>query len=59
MDELSIIELFLGGQGRLTAFPAKNKKKLEALWYLAQKFQPDRVYTEAGGGRFSSTGSVG
>ncbi len=45
--ELSMIAPFLDGQGCLTALPAKNKKKLVALWYLAQKLQPGRVYTES------------
>lgn len=44
--DLSMIAPFLDGLGRLTALPAKNKKKLAALWYLAQKVQPERVYTE-------------
>lgn len=44
--ESSMIAPFLDGQGRLTAMPAKNKKKLAALWYLAQKIEPERIYTE-------------
>lgn len=40
------IERFLDGEGRLTAFPAKRKKKIHALFYLAQKFEPGRDYTE-------------
>ncbi len=32
--------------GCLTAFPAKHKKKLAALWYLAGKLEADRQYTE-------------
>lgn len=38
---------FLDGQGRLTALPAKNKKKLLALWYLAQKISAAQSYSEA------------
>lgn len=38
---------FLDGQGRLTQMPAKHKKKLLALWYLAGKIAPERPYTEA------------
>lgn len=38
---------FLDHKGRLTAFPAKNKKKLMALWYLSQKIKAGRKYTEA------------
>ncbi len=45
--DLSMIAPFLDGQGRLTALPAKNKKKLVALWYLAQKIKPERVYAES------------
>lgn len=45
--ELSMIAPFLDGQRRLTALPAKNKKKLVALWYLAQKIEPERVYAES------------
>lgn len=37
---------FLDGEGRLTAFPAKQKKKRMALWYLAGKIAPGRDYTE-------------
>lgn len=33
--------------GRLKALPAKNKKKLIALWYLAEKFSSEKVYIEA------------
>ena len=43
MEEL---KNFLDGQGRLTAFPAKRKRKLYALRYLADKFQPGVRYTE-------------
>lgn len=34
-NNLSELRPFLDTQGRLTALPAKNKKKLAALWYLA------------------------
>lgn len=37
---------FIDGEGRLTAFPAKRKKKIHALLYLAAKFEGDRDYTE-------------
>lgn len=40
------LKSFLDAQGKLTAFPAKRKRKLYALFYLAEKFQPDTVYTE-------------
>lgn len=38
---------FLDARGRLLQYPAKRKKKLYALCYLAAHFAPDRVYTEA------------
>ena len=37
---------FLTQDGRLTALPAKHKKKLTALWYLAGKLDAGRQYTE-------------
>ncbi len=37
---------FLGADGRLTAFPAKQKKKLLALRYPASQIAPGRTYTE-------------
>ena len=37
---------FLDGEGRVTQFPARRKKRLAALQYLAGKFAPGRVYTE-------------
>ena len=36
----------LDGEERLTGFPAKRKKKLYALTYLAEKLQPGRNYSE-------------
>lgn len=36
---LSVLTPFLDQNGRLTAFPVKNKKKLVALWYLSQKIE--------------------
>ena len=43
---LSEITPFLDTNGRLTAIPAKYKKKLIALWYLAEKFEARRKYSE-------------
>ena len=40
------IKTFLDGEGRLTAFPAKRKKKIVALFYLAEKVEPGKRYTE-------------
>lgn len=37
---------FLDHAGRLTALPAKHKKKLLVLWYIAGKVAPNRQYTE-------------
>ncbi len=46
--EIALSELapFLDKQGRLTALPAKNKKKLLAIWYLSGKIEIGRQYTE-------------
>ena len=38
---------FLDEEGRLTALPAKHKKKLAAIWYLAEKIESGRKYTES------------
>lgn len=43
---IAALSPFLDREGRLTALPAKNKKKLMALWYLAQKIDSERSYTE-------------
>lgn len=37
---------FLNEKGQLTAFPAKQQKKVLALEYLASKLEPGRRYTE-------------
>ena len=44
---LSDLTPFLDRMGRLISFPAKHKKKLIALWYLAEKIEADRQYTES------------
>lgn len=41
------LQPFLNEKGQLTALPAKNKKKLLAIWYLAAKLEPGREYTES------------
>lgn len=46
-DRFKGIQQFLDSQGRLTALPAKYKKKLVAIWYLAGKIDTGRQYTEA------------
>lgn len=43
---LSELTPFLDEEGRLISFPAKHKKKLIALWYLAGKIEANRQYTE-------------
>lgn len=37
---------FLDQEGRLVKLPAKRTMQLEALAYLAEKFQPETEYTE-------------
>ena len=44
---LSDLAPFLDREGRLISFPSKHKKKLIALWYLAEKIEADRQYTES------------
>lgn len=47
MTELTyILRSFLNAEGKLTAFPAKRKMKIYALFYLAEKIEEDRDYTE-------------
>jgi len=47
MDDLThILRNFLDTEGKLTAFPAKRKMKIYCLFYLAQKFEPEKDYTE-------------
>lgn len=41
-----ILRNFLDEKKRLTGFPAKRKMKIYALFYLAEKFEADRDYTE-------------
>ena len=38
---------FLNEAGRLTALPAKHRKKLLALWYLAGKLPAGETWTES------------
>ena len=45
-SELKEIRGFLDGEGRLTGAPAKRKKKLLTLLYLAERFEPGKAYTE-------------
>lgn len=38
---------FLNEQGQLISIPAKNKKKLLAIWYLAERIPARQTFTEA------------
>lgn len=38
---------FLNSDMQLVSFPAKRKLKLQALFYLAGKIEPDRQYNES------------
>lgn len=46
MDITHILRNFLNADGKLTAFPAKRKMKVCALFYLAEKVEAERDYTE-------------
>ena len=46
MDYNHILRNFLNESGKLTAFPAKRKMKIYCLFYLAQKFETEKDYTE-------------
>jgi len=43
---MTSLKNFLDGDGKLKSFPAKQKMKMEALFYLAEKFEPGKQYTE-------------
>lgn len=45
-EKISELLPFLNERGQLTALPAKHKKKLMALWYLAGRLEAGRQYTE-------------
>ena len=45
-EKISELLPFLNERGQLTALPAKHKKKLMALWYLADKIDMDCEYSE-------------
>ena len=46
-DALSDLSPFFDQDGRLLSLPAKHRKKLLALWYLAGKLEDRRQYAEA------------
>ena len=49
MNEVNFSELrpFLNEKGQLIQLPAKHKKKLTAIYYLAGKVESGRTYTES------------
>lgn len=46
MDLTHILRNFLDVNGKLKAFPAKRKMKIYCLFYLAQKFESEKDYSE-------------
>lgn len=46
IDVKQTLRNFLDADGKLSAFPAKRKMKIYALFYLAEKFEAGRDYTE-------------
>lgn len=46
MELEHILRNFLDEKKRLTGFPAKRKMKIYALFYLAEKFEAEKDYTE-------------
>ena len=46
MELTHILRNFLDASGKLTAFPAKRKMKIYCLFYMAQKFETEKEYTE-------------
>lgn len=46
MQQKASIAPFLDEMGRITRLPSKRKTRLEALEYLAGKFEMKRMYTE-------------
>ena len=46
MELTYILRHFMDANGKLTAFPAKRKMKVYCLFYLSQKFDAEKDYTE-------------
>ena len=46
MEARTQLRGLLDSEGKLTGFPAKHKKKLYALLYLAEKIEPGHDYSE-------------
>lgn len=44
--ELRELQPFLNERGQLKNWPAKKKKKLMALWYLAGWIEAEKIYSE-------------
>jgi len=47
MGDQRVLENFLDGAGRLTSIPVQRKKRLAVLRWLAEDFQPGRLYGES------------
>jgi len=46
MERTIDINNFLDNSGKITQLSQKNRLRTETLCYLAEKFQPERSYTE-------------
>ena len=46
MEQKTKIEQFLDSSGKITQLPQKQKARVALLEYLAEKFEPDRMYSE-------------
>lgn len=46
METRELIKNYLDEQGRVKVYPAKHKYKILVLFYLATKFEKDKMYTE-------------
>jgi hypothetical protein len=47
MGDDRVLENFVDSSGRLVAIPVQHKKRLVVLRWLAEEFQPGRLYPEA------------
>lgn len=45
-SDINKLKNFMNSEGQLTAYPAKRKMKIEALLFLAEKFEQGKQYTE-------------
>lgn len=46
MEKAADISRFLDGAGRIAQLPRKQKPRRALLMYMAERFEPDVVYTE-------------